>query len=597
MIAELGHFLLLAAFSVALLGVVVPLLGAHWRYVGWQHAARPLAYAQLALVAGSFACLAWSFIADDFSVALVASHGHALLPTVYKFCAVWGNHEGSLLLWVLMLSGWMVAVALASHALPLRAVARVLAVMSAVAVGFLSFSLFTSNPFRRLLPIPPTDGSELNPLLQDFGLIVHPPLLYMGYVGFSVAFGFAIAALIEGRRDAWAAWVYPWTVAAWSFLTVGIALGSWWAYYELGWGGWWFWDPVENASFMPWLAGTALLHSLMATQRRGVFGSWSLLLAIIAFGLSLLGTFLVRSGVLTSVHAFAADPGRGVFILSLLTVAIGGGLLLFAFRAPMAANTTYRIEPLSREGLLLFNNVVLLAAALTVLVGTLFPLVTDALGQGKYSVGPPYFNITVGPLLLALVAMMLCMPAFRWGGGVAWPKLWQGPVRWSVVLGHGGLFVAALGIVLSTVLNQERDAHLGIGDATEIGAYRFEYRALNPVEGPNYRADRAQIAVSKRGEPVAVLEPEKREYTASGKQMTEAGIDPGFTRDLYVAMGERVAGETWGFRLRVKPFVRWIWLGALLMAAGGATAIWQRRRAARRRMAAAATTATAVVST
>ena len=582
MLPEAGHFLLLLAFAAALLCAAVPMLGAHRGYLSWQHAARPLAIAQLALVVGSFACLAWSFLEDDFSVALVALHGSVALPAVYKFSAVWGNHEGSLLLWTMLLCGWTAAVAMAGGALPWRTRAAVVSVMSAVSAGFMSFSLFTSNPFARLLPNTPVAGGELNPLLQDLGLVIHPPLLYMGYVGFAVAFGFAVAALLEGRRSRWAAWVYPWTLGAWSFLTVGIALGSWWAYYELGWGGWWFWDPVENASLMPWLVGTALVHSLMVTMRRGAFGSWSMLLAILAFAMCLLGTFLVRSGVLTSVHAFAADPARGVFILSFLIVAIGGALLLFAWRAPLTAATATRIAPLSREGLLLLNNVVLVACALTVLVGTMFPLVMDALGLGKYSIGPPYFNVTVGPMLLLLIALMLAMPCFRWGGGLVRPRLFQGPVRWGVVFGHGGLFTCALGAMLSTALNQESDVHMAPGDAARLGAHRFEYRALEQHEGPNYQAERALISVSRDGEPVALLRPEKRLY-AGDRQMTEAGIDPGFTRDIYVAMGQRVDGQAWGFRLRVKPFVRWIWLGALLMACGGTLAVWTRVRAARRR--------------
>ena len=585
MIPELGHFLLLAAFAAALLGAVAPMLGARLGYLSWQRAARGFALAKLALVSGSFACLAWSFVGDDFSVALVAAHGSSALPAVYKFCAVWGNHEGSLLLWVLLLSGWTAAVALSGGELPLRVRSMVVSVMSSVSAGFLGFSLFTSNPFSRLLPSAPADGAELNPLLQDPGLVIHPPLLYMGYVGFSVAFGFAVAALLDGRRSRWTAWVYPWTLAAWAFLTLGIALGSWWAYYELGWGGWWFWDPVENASLMPWLVGTALVHSLMATMRRGAFGSWSLLLAIIAFALCLLGTFLVRSGVLTSVHAFAADPARGVYILLFLVASVGGALLLFSFRAPLTVSAAARVSALSKEGLLLFNNVVLVAAAMTVLVGTLYPLAMDALGLGKYSIGPPYFNITVAPMLGLLIALMLAMPWFRWGGGLARPRLFKGPVRWGVTLGHGGLFVCALGAVLSTALNRESDVHLAPGDAARVGDYRFEYRALERVDGPNYRADRALIAVSKRGAPVALLKPEKRVYGVGERRMTEAGIDPGFSRDLYVAMGQRVDGDTWGFRLRVKPFVRWIWLGALLMAFAGALAAWGRWRATARRRA------------
>ncbi|MEZ5573349.1 MAG: heme lyase CcmF/NrfE family subunit [Halioglobus sp.] len=639
MIPEIGHFALILAFCLALLLAVLPAWGA-WRGNSVAMALAPtLAIGLLVFVGISFACLSSAFLQDDFSVALVASHSNSLLPPIYKFCAVWGNHEGSLMLWALILSLWTAAVALFSPQLPLLVLSRVLSVMGAIAVGFLSFSLLTSNPFTRLLPGIPADGSDLNPLLQDPGLIIHPPLLYMGYVGFSVAFAFAIAALLGGRLDAsWARWSRPWTNIAWAFLSLGIMLGSWWAYYELGWGGWWFWDPVENASFMPWLAGTALIHSLAATEKRGLFKSWTVLLAIFAFSLSLLGTFLVRSGVLTSVHAFATDPARGMFILVFLAVVVGGSLTLYALRAP-AVSSRVGFAWVSRESLLLCNNVVFLVAALTVLFGTLFPLIVDALGMGKVSVGPPYFNAVFVPLMALLVPVMGLGPVSRWKGDTVrrWRAQMVMPVLVAVVCGvtlpllhapynvwvalavllsawlllglvqdvlqrvrgasstaHGlrrltagycGMVVAHLGfafciigIVATSQYSVEHDLKMHPGDAREMAGYEFRFIEVSEVRGPNFIADQAHFEVTRNGEFVASMHPQKRRYLASGSVMTEAAIDAGFFRDLYVAMGEPVGeGGAWAMRLHYKPLVRWMWLGAILMAVGAFTAALDKR--------------------
>jgi cytochrome c-type biogenesis protein CcmF len=643
-IPELGHFSLMLALCLALTLAVVPLWGSFSGHRGAMSLAPSLAIGLLVFTALSFACLAWAFVNDDFSVALVAGHSNSLMPTAYKFSAVWGNHEGSLLLWVLILSGWTAAVAVFSSQLPLPVLARALSVMGFIAVGFLLFSLFTSNPFSRLLPSIPADGSDLNPLLQDPGLIIHPPLLYLGYVGFSVAFAFSIAALLGGRLDAaWARWSRPWTNAAWGFLTLGIMLGSWWAYYELGWGGWWFWDPVENASFMPWLAGTALVHSLAVTEKRGLFKSWTVLLAIFTFSLSLLGTFLVRSGVLTSVHAFASDPARGVFILAFLAVVVGGSLTLYALRAP-AVQSRIGFSWVSRECLLLVNNVVFLVATLTVLFGTLFPLIMDALGQGKYSVGPPYFNAVFLPLMALLVPFMGFGPVSRWKRDAAtrwraellvpaisalaiaavFPSLYGGdfnlyvalavllagwlllgllrdlagkvrnaaslaaglrrlaPSYYGMVLAHLGFAVSIIGVVMTSQYAVERDIKMTAGDRYAIAPYEFRFDELAQVRGPNFIADEARFSVLRGGEVIARLNPQKRRYLASGQVMTEASIDPGLFRDLFVAMGEPVGDTAWAIRLHYKPFVRWIWAGAILMAAGGFLTLADRRyRAAR----------------
>ncbi|NQD38215.1 heme lyase CcmF/NrfE family subunit [Permianibacter sp. IMCC34836] len=638
MIPELGHFALILALLVALVQAVVPMVGSYRGDVGWMQVAKPAATVQFLLLVLSFSCLAYAFASNDFTVHYVASNSNSQLPIYYRLSAVWGAHEGSLLLWALVLSGWTYAVARRSAQLPIVLSARVLSIMGIVAVGFLSFMIFTSNPFVRTLPMFPVEGRDLNPLLQDFGLIVHPPMLYMGYVGFSVAFAFAIAALLGGKLDsAWARWSRPWTTAAWIFLTAGITLGSWWAYYELGWGGWWFWDPVENASFMPWLAGTALIHSLAVTEKRDGFKAWTVLLAIFAFSLSLLGTFLVRSGVLTSVHAFASDPERGLFILAFLAVVIGGSLLLFALRATDIRSAT-DYQWLSREVALLGNNILLSVIALMVLIGTLQPLIVDALNLGKISVGPPYFNfmfclfavpllvlIGVGPqlrwrsddgrallrtllpwllasLALAFVLSQL-LAAFSLSALAAialalwvlssllrdlWQRLRNRQAKlasigqqprawWGMVLAHAGMAVVTIGVTLSTVYSVERDIRLAPGDHVEVGPYQFHFMRLRDLDGPNYHSTRALFEVRQDNEVVARLRPEKRVYAASRQSMTEAAIDPGLTRDLYVAMGEPLEGNAWAIRVYYKPFVRWIWLGGVLMAMGGVLAATDRR--------------------
>ena len=639
MIPEVGHFALIIGLCLALLLAILPAWGAYRRDAVMMGLAPGLAMGLLVFVTISFICLTIAFLQDDFSVKVVASNSNSLLPAFYKFSALWGNHEGSLLLWALILCLWTSAVAVFSGQLPLLVLARVLSVMGGIAVGFLSFSLFTSNPFERILPGAPADGSDLNPLLQDPGLLIHPPLLYMGYVGFSVAFAFAIAALLGGRLDAsWARWSRPWTNVAWAFLSLGIMLGSWWAYYELGWGGWWFWDPVENASFMPWLAGTALLHSLSVTEKRGMFKSWTVLLAIFAFSLSLLGTFLVRSGVLTSVHAFATDPARGMFILVFLAIVVGGSLTLYALRAP-AVTSRVGFAWVSRESLLLFNNIVFLVSTLTVLFGTMFPLIMDALGLGKYSVGPPYFNAVFVPLMAVTAPVMGLGPISRWKGdsvrrwqselavpavvallcGITLPllgreynlwvalaatlaawltvglcrDLWHrvraaaNPLRglrrltpsyWGMFIAHLGFAACVIGIVATSQYSIEHDLKMRPGDSEVLAGYEFTFVELANVRGPNFLADEARITVSRNGEPVAALAPQKRRYLASGQVMTEAAIDPGLFRDLYVAMGEPIGEEgAWAIRLHYKPMVRWMWLGAIFMAIGGFTTAFDKR--------------------
>jgi len=636
MIPELGHFALIIALALACLLAFFPLMGAALGRGHWMMMARPLAQGHFVFIALAFLCLAQAFISSDFSVAYVAQNSNSALPLGYRISAIWGAHEGSLLLWSLILSIWMLAVSLFSAGLPQNFVARVLAVMGLISIGFLLFMLLTSNPFLRLSPVP-ADGADLNPLLQDFGLIVHPPMLYMGYVGFSVAFGFAIAALMDGRLDAtWARWSRPWTVAAWLFLTLGIALGSWWAYYELGWGGWWFWDPVENASFMPWLVGTALIHSLAATEKRGVFKHWTILLAICAFSLSLLGTFLVRSGVLTSVHAFATDPSRGVFILAFLGLVIGGSLTLYALRAPgRLGSGTFRL--VSRESFLLINNVLLVVSMATVLLGTLYPLILDALGLGKVSVGPPYFNAVFLPLMVLVALAQVLGAASHWKqdsmkrilaqlrfaalgclvlgllfvvmlGGftglmaalglalAAWSILGglvilyrqvrrsgrAAPGRLSasfygMTLAHVGLGVSIIGITLSSLYSTERHEKLSPGESAALSGYTFHFDELRQVEGPNYLSTTAAITITRGNETVSTLYPEKRIYRVRNMPMTEAGIDAGLTRDLYVSLGEALGDGAWSLRLYYKPYVRWIWLGAIFMGAGGLLVLADRR--------------------
>lgn len=637
MIPELGHVALILALCLAIVQATVPLIGAWLGDRQWMGLAQPAAWGQFAMLAFSFACLTWAFMADDFSVAYVANNSNSALPWYYKFSAVWGAHEGSLLLWALILAGWTFAVAIFSRQLPEVMLARVLAVMGMISIGFLLFMIVTSNPFERLLIDTPADGRDLNPLLQDFGLIVHPPMLYMGYVGFSVAFAFAIAALLGGKLDAaWARWSRPWTIVAWAFLGVGIALGSWWAYYELGWGGWWFWDPVENASFMPWLVGTALIHSLAVTEKRGVFKSWTVLLAIAAFSLSLLGTFLVRSGVLTSVHAFANDPERGVFILIFLLIVVGSSLALFAVRAPVV-KSQIGFALWSRETFLLANNLVLVVAASMILLGTLYPLVLDALTGAKLSVGPPYFNALFVPLMGLLMLVLAVGVLVRWKDtpvkwlrGMLTPVLigavvlgfvasWVfGDFHWSVLavfllafwvslagvrdlldkcrhkglikgvrslsssywgmqMAHLGIAVCAIGVVLVSHSSAERDLRLAPGESLELGGYVFVFEGAKHFEGPNFTSDKGTVRVLEDGEEVAVLHPEKRLYTVQQMPMTEAGIDAGFTRDLYVALGEPLENGAWAVRVHIKPYVRWIWLGGLMMGLGGLLAAFDPR--------------------
>jgi cytochrome c-type biogenesis protein CcmF len=636
MLPELGQVLLILALLAALLQAVVPLAGAQRGDARWMAVARPAAFAQLALVAGAFALLTHAFLVQDFSVAYVAENSNSLLPLVYRYSAVWGAHEGSLLLWTLILALWTGAVALCSRRLPAPVMARVLGTLALVSLGFLAFLLFTSNPFARLLPAP-LEGRDLNPLLQDPGLVIHPPLLYAGYVGFAVPFAFAIAALLDGEVDArWLRWTRPWTNVAWGFLTIGIALGSWWAYYELGWGGWWFWDPVENASFMPWLAGAALLHSQAVTEKRGSFGAWTLLLAIAAFSLSLLGTFLVRSGVLTSVHSFAADPGRGLFILVFLSLVCGGALGLYALRggrlAATAGDARQRFAASSRETLLLANNLLLTCACAMVLLGTLYPLLADALGLGKLSVGPPYFGTLFVILMAPLVALLPFGPLTRWQreqasrplallapwaglallagvlafflapqgpwktaagvAGAAWVLLGTARFVWSrlqlkgsrftaemlgMTLAHAGIAVFLTGALLVEALDQQREVALAPGQSLQMGRYRFAFNSIEQIRGPNYVSERAHVQVLRDDRPLALLHPEKRAYASGGQSLSEAGIHPGLFGDVYIALGEPLGGNAWAMRLHVKPFVRWIWLGAALMALGGFVTAADRR--------------------
>ncbi len=639
---ELGLLALILATCLAVLQSIIPLVGSYSGRLSWMAAGKSLAAGQFVFVLLSFVCLATAFLTDDFTVKYVANNSNSLLPDIYKLTATWGGHEGSLLLWILTLAGWGMVVSLRCNKLPPELSARVLSVLGMVSVGFLLFILVTSNPFERMLPFPPQDGADLNPLLQDVGMIFHPPMLYMGYVGFAVVFAFAIAALLGGQLDsAWARWVRPWTTVAWCFLTLGIALGSWWAYYELGWGGWWFWDPVENASLMPWLAGTALMHSLAVTEKRGLFKSWTLLLAIATFSLSLFGTFLVRSGVLTSVHAFASDPARGLFILVYLMVVVGASLALFAVRAPqMGSRITFSL--LSKETLLLVNNILLAVSCATVLLGTMFPLLVDALGLGMISVGPPYFNALFVPLALLLgfalgIGVLLnwkrssfsdLLQQVRWIapasvlGGVAFALFYADRfivaealamtvVLWLVLtagrdifnktqnarqknsilasvqklpasylgmhLAHIGLAVTIIGAAMTSGYSEQRDVRMGRGDTARLGQYTFRFDGVTQEQGPNYVTDTGVISVFDQRRQITVLRPEKRVYSVRGMPMTEAGIDPGLTRDIYVALGEPLGGGSWAVRLHIKPYVRLIWLGAIFMALGGLLAVCDKR--------------------
>ncbi len=647
MIPEIGHFLLITAFAVAIIQGILPLWGGASGNLQLMAIGRSAAFTQLLLLVMSFACLVFAFLTNDFTVAYVATNSNSYLPYWYKVSAVWGGHEGSLLLWVLILAAWGGAVAFFGSHLPAALLARVLAVMGWLGVGFTSFILFTSNPFLRLLPDFPLDGNDLNPLLQDIGLIFHPPMLYMGYVGFSVPFAFVIAGLIGGQLDSvWARWSRPWATVAWCFLTLGIALGSWWAYYELGWGGWWFWDPVENASFMPWLAGTALLHSLAVTDKRAGIKVWTVLLAILTFSLSLLGTFLVRSGVLTSVHAFATDPARGAFILGFLVIVIGGSLLLFALRAHrLKSYIEYSL--VSRESWLIFQNILMSVAALVVLLGTLYPLLSEAFGAGKLSVGPPYFNLLFQPLAFLALLLMAVAPYIQWRSyrfqpahrglylvagasvflGVLMPWLYFGYVTWQVALAfalslwvvlstlknmfskivraglasdnlaetkipkrpslsrsylamvfaHIGFAVSITGIAFTSEYSLERDVRMYPGDTLAAGPYQFEFKGVSTKVGANYSAVVGSIDVQRNGKQLTQLRPEKRTYRVQKSSMTEAAIDGGLFRDLYVALGEPLGDESWAVRIYYKPFVRWVWLGAVFMALGGAFALSDRR--------------------
>ena len=639
MIAELGNYALALSLAIAVLLAIFPLWGAEKGNVQFMALARPMTYGLFLILSVSFGALFYVFAINDFSVQYVVNNSNTTLPIYYRLSAVWGSHEGSLLLWIWLLSLWSAAVALFSKRLPQEAVARVLGIMGIISIGFLLFVLFTSNPFTRTFPDFPVDGRELNPLLQDIGLIFHPPLLYMGYVGFSVAFAFSIASLMTGKLDtAWARWSRPWTMAAWVFLTLGIVLGSWWAYYELGWGGWWFWDPVENASFMPWLAGTALLHSLAVTEKRGSFKAWTVLLAILAFSLCLLGTFLVRSGILVSVHAFASDPTRGLYVLAYLIVVIGGSLTLYAYKGSQIRSRD-NAERYSRESLLLLNNILLMTALCVVLLGTLLPLVHKQLGLGSISIGAPFFDqmfliimtpfallLGIGPLVkwrrdqfsairtpvIASVIIMLI-------AGFALPYLlqdkltvsavlgtmmtviivllslyemhqratyrdtfWRGITKlsrshWGMILAHLGVAMTVWGIAFSQNYSIERDVRMNVGDTVQIAGYDFTFKGISDANGPNYVGGKAQIDISRDGKHETTLYAEKRLYTVSKMPMTEAAIDWGFSRDLYAALGEKLDNNAWALRLYYKPFIRWIWLGGLFMALGGVLCMFDRR--------------------
>ncbi len=639
MVPEIGHFALVIALCLALVQTIVPLLGAHAHIDQWMAVAKPAARGHFLFLVISYVCLTYSFVNNDFSVLYVANNSNTALPLYYRISAVWGAHEGSLLLWVLMLGAWTFAVTVFSRGFPNDVIARIVGVMGFVSVGFILFLLLTSNPFERLFPSP-FEGKDLNPLLQDPGLVIHPPMLYMGYVGFSVAFAIAVAALLAGRLDsAWVRWLRPWTTFAWVFLTIGITLGSWWAYHELGWGGWWFWDPVENASFMPWLVGTALIHSLAVTEKRSSFKNWTVLLSILVFSLSLLGTFLVRSGVLVSVHAFATDPARGIYILIFLAIVVGFSLLLYALRAPHIQSVG-QFDLFSRETALLLNNVLLVVAMVTILVGTLYPLFLDVLNAGKISVGPPYFNAVFVPLMLPLVLMAGIGPFMNWKKtkiskvvgklakilviglivGATLPLMVAGKTSilvavgitlggWSIAsavyylfgkafrsgdhalqrlkkipratygmsVAHLGIGIFVFGVTFVSAFQQEKELPMQTGQKVVMSGYVFEFDNVSDVRGPNYSSKQALIRVYKDDVMIAELLPEKRTYLVQKNPMTEAGIDTGFLRDVYVALGEQIDERTWGVRLYYRPFVQWIWAGAALMALGGLLAALDRR--------------------
>lgn len=653
MIPEIGHFALVIALCLAIAQSVIPLIGAQTNNLNWMAVGRTSACGQFMFLVIAFVCLTYSFVQNDFSVLYVANNSNTALPFFYKISAVWGAHEGSLLLWVLCLAGWGFAVAIFSRSLPAELIARVLSVMGMVGIGFILFTLATSNPFERLFPAA-LEGRDLNPLLQDPGLVIHPPMLYMGYVGFSVAFSFAIAALISGKLDsAWVRWSRPWANIAWVFLTIGISLGSWWAYHELGWGGWWFWDPVENASFMPWLVGTALIHSLAVTEKRGAFKSWTVLLSILAFSLCLLGTFLVRSGVLVSVHSFASDPERGVYILAFLMVVVGGSLSLYAWRAVNFTSTS-RFEVLSKETMLLINNVLLVVAMITILIGTLYPLFLDALGLPKLSVGPPYFAAVFVPLMLPLVILMGIGPIAKWRrvrvgelthslktlfaigllAGIILPFVLYGSTTimtaigiaagswalltsiyavarlvikrdkqtslshalakipramYGMVVAHAGIGLFIFGVVFTSTFSDQKEIAVNFGEEVELAGYTFVLNGVRDVQGPNYQAAQGVVQVSEHAKAITTLYPEKRIYSVQRNPMTEAGIQTGWFRDLYVSLGEPVSRSEWGIRIFYRPFVQWIWIGTVLMALGGILGATDKRyRTASKKVTAAA---------
>ncbi len=655
MIPELGNFALILALCLAIVQFIIPLIGTYNHRSSWMRVALPATRWQFGCLALAFACLTYAYVVKDFSVLNVVNNNNSALPLHYRISAVWGNHEGSLLLWVLLLSGWAFAVSHFSTGLPLAFRARVLSVLGFISIGFLLFVIFTSNPFERVIPAA-LDGRDLNPLLQDIGLIIHPPMLYMGYVGLAVPFAFAIAALLEGRIDsAWTRWTRPWTTVAWVFLTIGIALGSWWAYYELGWGGWWFWDPVENASFMPWLLATALLHCLAVTEQRSAFKAWTILLSIFGFSLSLLGTFLVRSGVLVSVHAFASDPERGVFVLAFLCIVVGSSLVLYAWRA-VDIQTTGRFSPLSRESLLLMNNVLLVCACAMILLGTLYPIIHAAMGGGSLSVGKPYFDLWFSLFMLPLALVLGIGPIARWkkdDGKSLSKRLYKtvilalllalvfilltfGPgsimvtlsiilACWVIVsslhtlkarvssrdlvgslrrlprgyigmlLAHLGFGVVIIGVTFASAYTVEKDVSFSPGDEQTLSGYTYRFSKLADVPGPNYRATRATIDILKNDKQVATLHPEKRYYFTQEKPMTEAGINAGFFRDIYVSLGEPLEDGAWAVRLHYKPYVRWLWLGPLLMALGGFLSASDKRYRLERKQARAAAASTTAV--
>ncbi len=639
MIPELGSFSLILALCLSALLGSLPIAGAHYNNPVWISMARPLTAGVFVFLGLAISALAYAFVTDDFSVSFVAQHSNTLLPMRYKFTAVWGGHEGSFLLWTFMLAGWMLSVGIFSKSMPEEFVARVLGVLGILIFGYILFMLATSNPFDRIVPLPPTDGADLNSALQDIGFILHPPTLYMGYVGFSVVFAFAIAALLSGRMDAaWARWSRPWANVAWAILTVGIALGSWWAYYELGWGGWWAWDPVENPPMITWLFGTALIHSLAVTEKRGMFKSWTVLLAILAFSGSLLGTFITRSGLLTSVHAFASDPSRGFFILGILGISIGGSLLLYALRAPLMKGS-FGFEYTSREFFLLVNNVILVVSAASIFLGTLFPMVYQAVTDDLISIGPPYFNTIFVPLMMPLFVFVGIGPLSRWKqtswtylaaqlGRVLFASLLVGLIfplivlskfsvaatitlilaSWIVfaigkdirnkvankrstlrglkslslsyygmVLAHIGIAVMLIGAALTSFFSEERSVLLAPGESVELGGYLFTLEGRARIEGPNYIGDEAELTVVNDGELLTVLYPQRRLYVASGTPSTEMAIDAGLFRDLFVTLGEEKGAGAWSMTLYVKPFVRWIWLGAIFMAIGGTLAAGDKR--------------------